>query len=1260
MKKKIRLLPNKKQIKKEINHNNFFIDNNVRMNLPIYVNSNSKQFPEFIREHFISSNMDMSSSISSNSIDAKNHQKFAANYISDNTPYKSILLYHGLGSGKTAASILIAEGNQNKKYIVLAPASLKVNYIDEVGKFADIFGKISDEELLTKYKWSFLSIPVKVKYKMIEKELKNKLINKKVYAEIYEKIQTVHGKKKGGVYLITPPGTDSKNLLTIENTMDNYNLHKQGILAQTFILKKYKKDIRQSKYKTYSYDANMYTLINIFEEELPEQYKKHLLKTAEHPLRKKSTITKDEQLDFLNLIFDEKKPEITNPFDNKIIIVDEIHNLVSKIHNKSFYGLRLYELIMRSKNSKFIFLSGTPVINFPYELGILCNMLKGLIHGYEFVISGSELDIRKSLDSCYYIDRYKIENSKLLVTLPPNNFKREFGPTADSTLEYKGLTKYTDSDIIVTEKNLYDALSSTLETITIHENFKKKHFSIFPGMFNEEIIIDSNDREEFIKSRHDIENDINDFNNFYIDEEEITIKNELNFKNRIIGLVSFYNEIVSADTIIFPEKIIADTSETFVEMSDYQFIHYSKERDRERKLEKISRKTQSTKSILDTQPSYFKVFSRQAGIFVFPPHIIRPRKNRDYHPGEVLRPESSIDSDILEPAEDPEEPEDYAIQLSNAVEELSDEHLSITSSVGNLYNLSVLSPKYAKILENIYNTNGNIFIYSQYRSVEGVGIFIKVLNCAGFKQYEVDDTKNNKLEIGNTVRYIDPVANGDITSGSYKFGEILSTTNTTYTIKDKHLGTLQDIVYSDSAPNIFPCRYILWTGTEGHEERKKSLDYFNTVENKYGNHCLILITTETGAEGISLKCVRQVHIMEPYWNNVRKKQVIGRARRVLSHDDLNDDEKNVKIFEYTIKYSKTQLNSTTFADEFIDTLRDESNYNRRNIEAYTRLLSDDYGFDLNQEIEDIKEISDVDDADILGKTIEKLVEKKYKSVMYKISELCADINIQDHGKTSDEVLNEIATKKEIILNKLLYIIKQSAVDCEYNLEDNKKSDTNLETLRCYNNIQSSNEYNYKLQSLSDSSKDTDMSLIKSISKSKIPVKAPINIPDIGKISVLIFQNETFDSIDELPANITKIYDYYTYKGFNPYLDISSRGTEEIIGRIIKTGGITNKIEFSNEAIIKNMRLYKIIEDIIEEHTSVLNKDLSDIENINTLRAEVKLKFDELTASQDDESQYDDDPVKCPSCSNDITNKIIDGDECTGCGFPRSAAQEYWS
>ena len=56
--------------------------------------------------------------------------------------------------------------------------------------------------------------------------------------------------------------------------------------------------------------------------------------------------------------------------------------------------------------------------------------------------------------------------------------------------------------------------------------------------------------------------------------------------------------------------------------------------------------------------------------------------------------------------------------------------------------------------------------------------------------------------------------------------------------------------------------------------------------NVMGQIIKVLMITSSGAEGISLKNVRYVHITEPYWHPVRIHQVIGRAKRICSHSDL--------------------------------------------------------------------------------------------------------------------------------------------------------------------------------------------------------------------------------------------------------------------------------------------------------------------------------------------------------------------------------------
>ena len=70
------------------------------------------------------------------------HQKIVRDYINLYTPYRGLLLYHGLGSGKTCTSIAIAEGmKDSKRVVVMTPASLRANYMEELKKCGDLIYK---------------------------------------------------------------------------------------------------------------------------------------------------------------------------------------------------------------------------------------------------------------------------------------------------------------------------------------------------------------------------------------------------------------------------------------------------------------------------------------------------------------------------------------------------------------------------------------------------------------------------------------------------------------------------------------------------------------------------------------------------------------------------------------------------------------------------------------------------------------------------------------------------------------------------------------------------------------------------------------------------------------------------------------------------------------------------------------------------------------------------------------------------------------
>jgi hypothetical protein len=80
-----------------------------------------------------------------------------------------------------------------------------------------------------------------------------------------------------------------------------------------------------------------------------------------------------------------------------------------------------------------------------------------------------------------------------------------------------------------------------------------------------------------------------------------------------------------------------------------------------------------------------------------------------------------------------------------------------------------------------------------------------------------------------------------------------------------------------------------------------------SANNFMGEIIKVLMITASGAEGINLRNVRWVHITEPYWQPVRIEQVIGRARRICSHNDLTEENKTVNVMIYVMSFTPEQL-----------------------------------------------------------------------------------------------------------------------------------------------------------------------------------------------------------------------------------------------------------------------------------------------------------------------------------------------------------------
>jgi SNF2 family DNA or RNA helicase len=100
------------------------------------------------------------------------------------------------------------------------------------------------------------------------------------------------------------------------------------------------------------------------------------------------------------------------------------------------------------------------------------------------------------------------------------------------------------------------------------------------------------------------------------------------------------------------------------------------------------------------------------------------------------------------------------------------------------------------------------------------------------------------------------------------------------------------------------------------------------VRDYNSNKLKALIVSSAGGEGLDLKGTRLVQLLEPHFNTEKIKQVIGRAARYRSHDDLPEDQRNILVQRYlsTLNPStleKLTMKNPTSTDEYLQSMADQ-------------------------------------------------------------------------------------------------------------------------------------------------------------------------------------------------------------------------------------------------------------------------------------------------------------------------------------------------
>jgi len=546
------------------------------------------------------------------------HQKVVRDYMMMETPYRGILLYHGLGSGKTCSSIAVAESLlTNKKVYVMLPASLESNYKVELRKCGDPLYMYDQN-------WQQQALSDDTR-------------------EMAKKLGISDGfLDRNRTFFTTTPGAES-------------NYDKLPKTAQDIIARQID-DIIDQRFTFIRYNGLSSANIGKY---VP----------ADGP----------------------------NPYENSIVIIDEVHNFISRIVGKSDIAWKLYDAIYNAKTCKVVALSGTPVINRAHELAYLMNLLRGPIERITIPLktipTWDEEKMMSVLRNQPDVDTIEFNGVKkyILVTRNPPNFRSVYNEKAERiAVQYSKDMTYIPlaADWVASWKDTFATELGGAELAT--ERISSEMLECLPSEF-----------EEFAK--------------LFLDG--LNIKNAMLFQRRIQGLVSYFK---GADERMLPRRVDDDKLLEEIPMSDEQFNRYLTVRFEE--IKRDARRALNPARADEKEMKTFRVNARLACNYAIPP--------------ELRKGDAEATDEDTPPSKD---------EILAAIRAAPDRYLTEKA-------LEVYSPKMLRIFQNLKASLGegeirnSQLLYSFFRNLEGLGVFSAVLEANGWQQYKIVKEANQWVE----------------------------------------------------------------------------------------------------------------------------------------------------------------------------------------------------------------------------------------------------------------------------------------------------------------------------------------------------------------------------------------------------------------------------------------------------------------------------------------------------------------------------------
>jgi len=725
------------------------------------------------------------------------HQKIVRDYLQTSSPYRGVLLFHGLGVGKTCASIAAAEDfiSQYRKVFVLLPASLETNYLKDIMNCSRV-------GLNRRKQW--VRVTLNATTEPADRDLLTRLTRYFRYSSEFIKKQT----SAAGVTSLWIPNIPAGITLP-ETQLDRKPLNERT-KAEKAKIKETLDFMINHRYTFVAYNGITKAMLA----KMPANY-----------------------------------------FDNSFVVIDEAHTFISQSTHVKTLKHQLYMKLLNAKNTKFILLTGTPIINDPFELAFSLNLIRGPITRYVFPLGKDGADVptveavREELKRAglsAFVDYLHVHVDERCIEL---------------TFTPRGM-EYVDPDTPVQLKASLEAWKgATAPDARVQKLIQAAFQTESPKVFRNE-------------SAYPMERKA--FYQMFIDEsnERPRLINEDLFMRRAMGLVSFYK---TNDINIFPEKLPVEIHQ--VPLTDYQFEKYVEYRGRERQLSR-----RAAMNPLKAVSSVYRAYTRMASNFVFPkaiprafPHDIRLlRKDEIDVEFEDARDQYDIDvdeKDAKRKIADTKYKESLAALLP-ALAAAGDQYLTPTE-LETMY-----SPKMAALLKHLRTNQGKSLVYSQFNNVEGLGVLKLILKQNGWQEIELE-TSAGGWRIKNAETVLSPMFDGK------RFIAFNPNRDITDILINMMNGKTQ----------LLPESIRDSLGAAGYRTRE---------DNFSGKWVSCLLISQSGAEGINLQHVRNVYILEPFWNQVRIDQVIGRAIRTCSHADLPPAERNVKVVMFVAAFTEDQ------------------------------------------------------------------------------------------------------------------------------------------------------------------------------------------------------------------------------------------------------------------------------------------------------------------------------------------------------------------